>query len=342
MSFEAAVQTVPLGCRAVRLVGAVALSLSAAGCSSLGDDLSGLLTSGVAPQSSSSALAEAKPPQDELQKATEYWADQFQKKPQDLDAALSYAKNLKALGQKGQAMGVLQQVSLYHATDRRLASEYGRLALEMDQVKVADKLLALADDATAPDWRVVSARGTVLAKQGKYAEAIPVFERALKLAEGQPSVLNNLALAHALNGDAAKAEDILRRVNESGGASARTRQNLALVLGLQGKYDEATRIASTDLPPNAAAANTALVRQIVKLEPKATPNGGGSAGSSMALAGANVAGFKTAVVDAPQPVVAGWSARVATSGGAAGAKPVAQSGNQAAAAAGPAFKPAAD
>ena len=210
-------------------------------------------------------------PQSELQKATEYWGKQFAKKPNDAEAALAYAKNLKALGQKQQALAVLQQASLTNGSNRKLASEYGRLALEFDQIAVAEQLLAMADDPALPDWRVVSARGTVLAKQGKYSEAIPYYERALSIASDQPSVLNNLALAYTMSGDAAKAEGILRQASQSQGGDRKIRQNLALVLNLQGKYDEARQVAMQDAAPEAAKADSDLMRSIVRLDPKAVP-----------------------------------------------------------------------
>ena len=65
-------------------------------------------------------------------------------------------------------------------------------------------MLEIAEDPMKPDWRIISARGTVLAKQGQYKDAIPFFERAQSLAPDQQSVLNNLALAYTMNGDAAK------------------------------------------------------------------------------------------------------------------------------------------
>ena len=115
------------------------------------------------------------------------------------------------MGEKRQALAVLQQASNFHAGNRDLNSEYGRLALEFDQVSLAQKLLEQADDPANPDWRMISARGTVLAKQGSYRDAIPFYERALALAPDQPSVLNNLALAHAMEGNADQAEPLLKR-----------------------------------------------------------------------------------------------------------------------------------
>src|SRR5512134_1885163 len=156
--------------------------------------------------------------------AAAHWGKEFGKSPRNLEAALAYARSLKEMGEKRQALAVLQQASMFHANDRRLASEYGRLALDLDQVSLAKQLLERADDATQPDWRVVLARGTAFAKEGRYKDAIPFFERAQTLAHDQPSVLNNLALAHAMSGEPEKAEDLLRRAS-AGGSSPVVRQN---------------------------------------------------------------------------------------------------------------------
>jgi len=226
-----------------------------------------LLHSETPPQTTGS-IADSK---EELAKATQYWGKEYAKKPRSLQAALSYAKDLKALGEKRRALAVLQQASLIHGNSRELANEYGRLALEFDQISLAGRLLAAADDPADPDWRVISARGTVLAKQGKYKEAIPYYEHALALSHDRPSILSNLALAHAMNGEPKRAEKMLRQAAANDRNSLKIRQNLALVLGLQGKYDEAKLLASRDLSSENAAENTDYLRRIVKLEPKKSP-----------------------------------------------------------------------
>jgi Flp pilus assembly protein TadD len=210
-------------------------------------------------------------PANDLEKATDYWGQKYAKNPRDLKNALSFARNLKAMGQKRRAMSVLQQAAIFHGHNKELAGEYGRLALEFGQLSVAKRLLAAADNPTKPDWKVISARGTVLAKEGKYGEAIPFFERALSLAHNHPSLVNNLALAHAMSGEAERAEGMLRQASIANPASPKIRQNLALVLSLQGRYDEAKQIASQGLSPEKAAENTETLRRIVKLEPKAAP-----------------------------------------------------------------------
>lgn len=216
----------------------------------------------------STDTSSAPEPQTELQKATIYWGQEYAKKPTALQPALNYARDLKALGEKEKALAVLQQASVIHGNDQQLTSEYGRLALELNQVNVAGQLLAAADDPTRPDWRVISARGTVLAKQGKYGDAIPFYQRALALSQNNPTIMNNLAMAHAMMGDPKQAEELLRQALATPGATPKMRENLALVLGLQGRYDESRSIASSVLDTATASSNTSYLKQLVKLEPK--------------------------------------------------------------------------
>lgn len=254
--------------RARGVLAACAASLMLGACAQMGGgaDDAGLLAS-LAPTAASSDVSEQ--PADPV-RATEYWAEQYSKNPRDLDAALGYAQNLTALGKKREALAVLQQAAIIHGSDKKLARDYGRLALDLDQVSLAKKLLAIADDPVNPDWRVVLARGTAHAKEGSYREAITFYERAQALQPQHPSVLNNLALAYTMAGDAERGETLLREAQTRGG-NARVRQNLALVLGLQGKYDEATQLASTDLAPSEAQANTALLQKMVRREAQPMP-----------------------------------------------------------------------
>lgn len=254
------------------VVAASLLTAFLGGCAQMGTPSFDLLSSHEPPRDERELASAA--PQTELQKATEYWGKQHAKNPRDVEAALSYAKNLKAMGQKQAALSVLQQASRLHGGDRRVASEYGRLALDLDQVSLAAQILEAAEDPAKPDWRVVAARGTVMAKQGKYSEAIPFYERALALAPGQPSILNNLALAHTMSGNSAKGEELLRQAAASQGAAPRVKQNLALVLGIEGKYDESKQVAAAVIAPSDAAANADLLRRMTRNEPKGSAPAG--------------------------------------------------------------------
>ncbi len=249
---------------------ALTATLMLGACAQTGVEDTGLMAALLpASDTQTEVAADAAPTSTDPLKATEYWGQQYSKNPRDLEAALSYAQNLKVIGQKGQALAVLQQAAIIHGDDKRLAADYGRLALELDQVSLAKKLLAIADDPVNPDWRIILARGTALAKEGSYREAISFYERANTLKPNHPSVLNNLALAYIMSGEAERGEAMLRQASDSGqGVDAKVRQNLALVLGLQGKYEEATKVGSMDLAADQAQANTDLLKKMVKLDPK--------------------------------------------------------------------------
>lgn len=250
------------------------LALAAAGLMLSG--CGGLTVPDTASLSEPVKTEDAKPttpadPQAELAKATQYWGQEFAKNPNNPKIALNYARNLKAMGHKEQALAVLQHAAVHGGDNRELASEYGRLALDLGQVALAERLLKQADDPTKPDWRVISAQGAALAKQGRHREAQPMFERALALSPNNPTIMNNLAMAYAMDGQAAKAEVLLRQAAALPDANPRVRQNLALVLGLQGKFDESKQVAVTTLPPDKAEQNNQYLRKMVDARPIPAP-----------------------------------------------------------------------
>lgn len=245
------------GVARVAMVGGLALGLGA--CSQ-----TSALLMGESNLPEVQAVAGSEVPRTEPEKAAEQWGKEYAKTPRSGKVAMNYARSLKALDRKAEALAVLQASYLFNAQDREYLSEFGRLALDQGHAPMAQQLLERADDPSKPDWRVLSARGVALAQQGQYKAAIPFLERARSLAPSQASVANNLALAYTMDGQAAQAEPMLRQVSTNG-ADPRVRQNLGLVLRLQGKADEATRVAmaSNDQPlpppttPDAVAARPA-------------------------------------------------------------------------------------
>ena len=224
----------------------IALTLSLGACAQLGLGELGLDQAKPAETAADDGKPEG--PVSDLQKATTYWGKEAAKNPKDGTAGLNYARNLKAMGRKQEALGVLQAGYMYNANRAEYLSEYGRLALDLGQTGLAAQLLENADDPTKPDWRVASARGTVLAREGQFKDAIPFFERAREMAPSQSSVLSNLAMAYAMDGQAAKAEGLLRQAQQSGNADPRVKQNLALVLTVQGKKAEAQQLTGEGEP----------------------------------------------------------------------------------------------
>jgi Flp pilus assembly protein TadD len=66
-----------------------------------------------------------------------------------------------------------------------------------------------------------------------------------------------------LSGNLTEAEKTLREAIAQPNADSRVRQNLALVVGLQGRFDEAEKIAGAELSPDKAAANVAYLKSML-------------------------------------------------------------------------------
>jgi Flp pilus assembly protein TadD len=60
-----------------------------------------------------------------------------------------------------------------------------------------------------------------------------------------------------------RAEQHLRRAVTMRGANTRVRQNLALVVGLQVRFDEARALYAAELPPEQVESNMTYVRSLL-------------------------------------------------------------------------------
>jgi len=210
------------------------------------------------------------------------YRERFHANPKDADAALQYGKALRATGQRSQAVAVLEQATIAHPGDKALLAGYGRALADNGNFQQAFDVLGRAHSPDDPDWRILSAQGTVLDQLGRFDEARQYYASALKIVPEEPSVLSNLGLSYVLSKDLPKAEETLRRAYGRADADPRVRQNLALVVGLQGRLAEAEGIAKADRPPEEAAANVAHLRQVLSRKesahkdadgPKVTANG---------------------------------------------------------------------
>jgi Flp pilus assembly protein TadD len=191
------------------------------------------------------------------------YGDRYRANPGDADAALQYAKALRATGQRSQAVAVLEQATIAHSDNKALLAGYGRALADNGNFQQAFDTLGRAHSPENPDWRILSAQGAVLDQLGRYDEARNYYASALKIAPDAPSVLSNLGLSYMLSKDLPKAEATLRRAYGRTDASPRVRQNLALVVGLQGRVAEAEAILKADQPAGEATANVAYLRRLL-------------------------------------------------------------------------------
>ena len=94
-------------------------------------------------------------------------------------------------------------------------------------------------------------------------EARVMYRKALDIVPNEPSVLSNLGMSYLLTGDLRASETYLRKAIAQPAADSRVRQNLALVVGLQGRFQEAETIARGELPREEAEDNIAYLRQML-------------------------------------------------------------------------------
>jgi Flp pilus assembly protein TadD len=238
----------------ILLLTSVTLATAAlGGCKTIGSiDTTGSIS--AAPQQRTEA---------DWRRDSEALGERFRANPRDPDAAIRYAHALRATGQRAQAAAVLETSALHNPENRALLGAYGRALADVGNFKQALEVLERAHTPDQPDWHILSVQGAVMDQMGRHAEARRYYASALKIMPDEPSVLSNLGLSYALSKDLRRAEETLRRAAVGGTADKRVRQNLALVVGLQGRFQEAETIARAELPPDEAAANVAYLKQML-------------------------------------------------------------------------------
>ncbi len=187
----------------------------------------------------------------------------YDQDPGEKAVSISYARALRALtrykeavaghGSRGgeSADGFRSARRLWQGVDRcrRISASQGRA-----HTRLSRRTSGLDDPFV---------QGAVEDYLGDDERARGFYRDALKIAPGEPSVLNNLGLSYALSKQLDLAENALRQAAASPRADTRVRQNLALVLALDGNFAEAERVSRQDMPKQAAVANMASIRMMV-------------------------------------------------------------------------------
>lgn len=182
----------------------------------------------------------------------------------NVPAAMTYAASLRAIGQQNKVVEVLGETARRNPSDPVILAVYGKELAKAGMGEQASVVLKQAMTTGRADWSVYSAQGAVLDQMGRYAEARSHYEEALKRGGDRGTVLNNMGLSYALEGNLPQAEQVLTAaVGEPGNAgNAQLRQNLALVMGLRGNYDNARQVAGRDLPTNVVEGNMKVLKTI--------------------------------------------------------------------------------
>jgi Flp pilus assembly protein TadD len=200
---------------------------------------------------------------DQLRQAEASVGRAYEAQPKDRNNGLNYASVLMMTGKNAQALAVMQQVAIAHPADRDVLAAYGKTQAAAGQLEQALATITRAQTPDRPDWRLYSAEGAVLDQLGRSQEARARYRQALDLKPNDPSILSNLGMSYLLQNDPRTAETYLKSASEQPGADSRIRQNLALVVGLQGRFAEAEKIALQELSPQQAQSNLTYLRAML-------------------------------------------------------------------------------
>ncbi|MGV8140116.1 MAG: tetratricopeptide repeat protein [Mangrovibacterium sp.] len=101
------------------------------------------------------------------------------------------------------------------------------------------------------DWRGYNNAGMVLAQQGKFGDAKPLFEKAESLKNDEPIIKNNLGVCALAANDVNAAEALF---GAASGAGEEVNYNLGIVAIKKGEYDKAVQLLGNSDSPNAGLA----------------------------------------------------------------------------------------
>jgi len=245
------------GKRLLRATVAITIAASVAGCGT-----SKLTTGSISKfgGANSSGKAIEQMSAAELANAGTSLGNAYTSNPSDKPTAMKYAQVLQMNGRTEQSLAVMRKLAIAFPKDRDVLAAYGKALAGAGQLEPALETVRRAQTPEYPDWKLVSAEAAILDQLGKSGEARKLYRRALDLKPNDPSILSNLGMSYVLEGDLRTAETYMRTASEQPAADSRVRQNLALVVGLQGRFEEAEQIASAELSPEQAKANVAYLR----------------------------------------------------------------------------------
>jgi Flp pilus assembly protein TadD len=236
-------------------IGVLSLGVAAAlgGCRDFGD-----VTASIADSPS-------QPPADEsgLRNYADHWGKVYADKPGEKYASINYSRALRAETRYKEAVAVMQAAAVKAPKDYEVLGEYGKALADSGELSQARDVLSRSYPEDRPSWTLLSAQGSVADRLDDHAGAQSYYRAALKIAPDQPAVLSNLGLSYALTKNLGAAEETLRRAADQPKADARVRQNLALVLALEGKFAEAEDVSAKDMSPEEAKRNVEAIQGMI-------------------------------------------------------------------------------
>jgi len=193
-----------------------------------------------------------------------FWAKENLKDGEDLTVSLEFARALREIGSEERAADVLSRALIVHPESVDALMLLGRIQMTRGDINTAAQAFQRATDLEPARAEAWAALGTTYDRQGQHRLAQTLYQKALEIEPARTTTLTNYGLSLVLTGDLAGAEDKLRLAAANADANARVTENLALVLGLQGRFDEMKTVSRTAAPDEVVDQNAALLKGLIK------------------------------------------------------------------------------
>jgi Flp pilus assembly protein TadD len=182
---------------------------------------------------------------------------------------VAIGNTLIEMGQVNEAIVAYNSALARSPTDPEALRGLARAYLMTGKTELAGQPLSTAFKQTPDDPKLLQLIGVADDFAGQHEEAQARYRRGLELLPRDPGLSLNLALSLALTGNYREAVSILAPIAMSPTASARERQTLALIYGLEGDTAGAERLARMDLDAHSVQRNLAYYESLRRLAPDA-------------------------------------------------------------------------
>ena len=192
-----------------------------------------------------------------------FWSNEYQKDSGDLETTVAFIRALRGIGSYDRIRDIVTVSVPLHPNSHELFLEYGRTLMKQNEPqRAAQAFLRSTNLAPETEAAPLAALGVALDRLEEHQKAQEAYEIALQRDPERVSTLSNYGLSLALTGHLNEAEGALRKAAELPGADIRVRQNLALILGLQGRFDEMAAVDPT-APRRSITANQNALQEMI-------------------------------------------------------------------------------
>lgn len=184
-------------------------------------------------------------------RAAQVYHQLLDKDPDNKANLLAFGDSLRRGGNFDQAVQVYDKLLTLEPRSADAMEGKGLSLMGRGEFVDAGQQLSEVMKIDGKRWRTLNAIGILFATKNLVDEGMAYYEEALKQSPGNPSVLNNVGLSLAIDKQYDKALEAFalgrKQVTSGSMEQKRIDLNTALIYGVQGKLEEAQRIATPHL-----------------------------------------------------------------------------------------------